>query len=212
MTVIRAYQPGVDDAALDAVCVQTADAGLDATGLLADDDIWPDIFLRPYLSRHPDLAWVVDGETGPVGYIVATSDTAGFERWFRSQWWSQRAPRWHSLTRTAAPGDASRQSEILGYADRRGTALAPYVDRYPAHLHIDLLPVAQGQGWGRRLIETLVSALRSREVAGLHLVADAANTGAVAFYKRLGFTPLHSSPGSAAFGLSVTGPDPAGRQ
>ena len=33
------------------------------------------------------------------------------------------------------------------------------VDAYPAHLHIDLLPELQGQGMGRRLIDTLRAAL-----------------------------------------------------
>ncbi len=51
------------------------------------------------------------------------------------------------------------------------------VDDYPAHLHIDLLPELQGQGFGRRLIDTLRGALAERGVAAVHLGMDAANTG-----------------------------------
>jgi ribosomal protein S18 acetylase RimI-like enzyme len=71
--------------------------------------------------------------------------------------------------------------------------LIPEADDYPAHLHIDLLPRLQGQGMGRRLIETLIAALRERGIPGLHLGLDAANTSARAFYDRLGFVELPSS-------------------
>jgi len=82
--------------------------------------------------------------------------------------------------------------------------LLPEVDEYPAHLHIDLLPRLQGQGIGRSLIATLVEALQERGVPGLHLTMDAANTGAAAFYERLGFTPLSSStPEEPALGLRL---------
>ena len=64
---------------------------------------------------------------------------------------------------------------------------------YPAHLHIDLLPRAQRQGWGRRLINALCEALAERGVPGVHLQYDAANVNAGAFYQRLGFEEL---PGS----------------
>jgi GNAT superfamily N-acetyltransferase len=82
---------------------------------------------------------------------------------------------------------------------RRGGA-EPYGDTYPAHLHIDLLPELQGQGWGRRLIDTLVAALRERGVTGLHLASSSDNAGAIAFYPRVGFTPLPSHEGVQAFG------------
>ena len=69
---------------------------------------------------------------------------------------------------------------------------------YPAHLHIDLLPELQGQGFGRRLIDTLRAALAARGVPAVHLGMDAANTGARAFYDRLGFHELPSSTAELA--------------
>ena len=76
---------------------------------------------------------------------------------------------------------------------------------YPAHLHIDLLPELQGQGFGRRLIDTLRAALAARGVPAVHLGMDAANTGARAFYDRLGFHELASStPQSPLLGITTT--------
>ena len=74
---------------------------------------------------------------------------------------------------------------------------------YPAHLHIDLLPELQGQGWGRRLVDTLAARLRELGIEGVHLVAGAENAGAVAFYPRVGFTPLGADEGSRAFGMRL---------
>lgn len=201
VTTIRPFRSG-DGAALAAICLRTADSGGDATGVLEDDDLWAKIFLLPYLARHPDLAFVVERDNGSlVGYVVGAPDTREFEDWFHDEWWAERGPRWARTV--GADGADSRQDRILAYADARRGGVEPYGDDYPAHLHIDLLPEAQGEGWGRQLIETLVAALRVRGVTGLHLVAGADNVGAVAFYPRVGFTPLPSPEGVQAFGLSL---------
>lgn len=199
MTGIRPFRPG-DEHALARVCLLTADAGRDATGVLSDDAIWAQIFVLPYLARHPEFAFVVESATGEaVGYVVCAPDTDAFERWFREQWWPDRGAPWQG---SVAGG---REAEILRDARARGTTSSRYGTAYPAHLHIDLLPEAQGRGWGRRLIDTLREALKEAGVPGVHLVADAANTGAAAFYERLGFTALESEPGSRAFGSSLIG-------
>jgi len=195
---IRPFRPG-DEPALSEICLRTADAGSDATGIFEDDAIWGHIWALPYVERHPDLAFVVEDENGtPMGYVVATDDTDGFEEWFRTEWWPRFANRWPK-----PEAEVTRQDGTLLYAYGRGEKPERYAADFPAHLHIDLLPQAQGQGAGRRLIETLFAALRERGVAGLHLVASAENTGAMAFYTRLGFAALPSSPGSSAYGMRL---------
>lgn len=198
MARIRPFRPG-DEPALAEICLRTADAGGDATGVFADDDLWAEVFVLPYVARHPDLAFVVESDEGhPAGYIVGTPDTRAFEDWFAAQWWPRFAQRW-PLPET----EVTRQDGTLIYAYGRRAGTEPYGDDYPAHLHIDLLPELQGQGWGRRLIDTLTAALRERGVSGLHLVASAQNTGALAFYTRLGFAPLPSHPGVQAYGMPL---------
>ncbi len=144
MTSIRPFRPG-DEPALGEICVRTAAAGGDATGQLSDDDIWPAIFAWPYARRHPDTAFVVAAEDDrPAGYIVCAPDTDAFERWFADRWWPPYAERW--------PPRADRigaERDILAHAAGRGRAPSRWqADGYPAHLHIDLLPELQGQGWG----------------------------------------------------------------
>jgi ribosomal protein S18 acetylase RimI-like enzyme len=196
---IRPFRPG-DEPALADICLKTADAGADGTGVLDDDDLWAEIFVLPYVERHPDCAFVVEtGDGAVVGYVVAAPDTAAFEEWFRDEWWPRHAARW---PRPVAA--ETRQDLILRYAYGRGPGGEDFGAEYPAHLHIDLLPEAQGHGLGRRLIETLVAELRRQHVAGVHLVASADNAGAIAFYPRVGFAPLPSPDGARAFGRALS--------
>jgi ribosomal protein S18 acetylase RimI-like enzyme len=196
MTRLRPFA-AEDEAGATMVCTRTADNGGDATGLLRDDQLWADIFLLPYLAHEPELALVLESERGQIiGYAVATADTDAFETWFHDQWWPGRAAHYK--------GDLpERDAQLIDYASNRGTQPIPYAAEYPAHLHIDLLPEAQGAGWGRTLITELFDALRAKGVAGVHLVASGRNTGAVAFYRRLGFTQLPADEADAAFGLSL---------
>lgn len=197
MAHLRSFRPG-DEPALAEICLRTADTGSDATGILDDDDIWAAVFVLPYVARHPELAVVVETDDGRVaGYAVATGDTDGFEEWFQHQWWPRFAERWPKPAADAV----TRQDSVLAYAYGRRPGVEPFARHYPAHLHIDLLPERQGQGWGRRLIETLRDRLRAAGVPGVHLVAAGTNAGAIAFYERLGFTRLDAPADVAAFGM-----------
>lgn len=201
MTVIRGFRPG-EEAALAEICLRTAASGADATGLLTDDSLWADVFLLPYLEHAPDLALVLtdDGDE-PLGYIVGTTDTAAFEDWFRREWWPARR-------REVAVVADGRSAWPVAYADGVGSDRTEVrqvnLEHYPAHLHIDLLPAAQGRGGGRALIDTLVTALRDRGVPGVHLTAGAENEGALAFYPRVGFTEIAHDGGSVTFAKSLT--------
>lgn len=197
MTKIRPYRDADRDALYD-ISVRTADAGRDATALFADPHLCGDVFAAPYVVRHPDLSWVVESTDGrTVGYIVATDDTDAFEQWFRDEWWPSKQGE-YPLSGAAEP---TRQDGTIGYASRRAPGTEKHAGAYPAHLHIDLLPEAQGQGLGRRLIETLFAELRSRGVRGLHLGMNPTNAAAGAFYERLGMHRLESSPETAMYGV-----------
>ena len=68
--------------------------------------------------------------------------------------------------------------------------LWPGLAEYPAHLHIDLLPPFQGQGYGRQMMETFYAAAAGAGATGVHVAVVAANVPAQGFYRRLGFTHL----------------------
>jgi len=196
--VIRPYTPADYDA-VSRICTLTAERGGDATGLYVSDELMPDIFVRPYVSLEPELAFVAEDEDGVAGYLVGVADTRRFVERFRREWLPRIEAAYEHTEPVVTKDDLIRH---LGFWPER--MLIPELDEYPAHLHIDLLPRLQGKGLGRELIATLAAALRERGVPGLHLTMDAANTNARAFYDRLGFTELPSStPDAPALGMRL---------
>ena len=177
---IRPFREGDESHVFD-VCVRTGQG---------DPAILADVYAAPYLRLDPELAFVVDTGERVAGYILGTADTREFVRRYRAEWLPAFAAR-HAVS-ADAPDDGAHGVLAAGLRPER--MLVPGVDEYPAHLHIDLLPELQRQGLGRMLIETLADALRARGVPGLHLVADPANTSAIAFYLRLGFVALPAEP------------------
>lgn len=194
--MIRPYRES-DRADCFDICVRTADAGGDATGKYSSDDLMPELFFAPYVDLDPGLAFVVDNGARVVGYVVATADTREYVRRYRSELLPGFAAA-HPLDR---PGKDVSEAAMLGLGHHPEHLLIPEVDGYPAHLHIDLLPEAQGQGWGRRLIEVERAALSARGAPAVHLTMVDANRGARAFYDRLGFRVLSTADGLTTLGI-----------
>ncbi len=74
---------------------------------------------------------------------------------------------------------------------------------YPAHLHIDIDPKAQRLGLGTKLIDTLVSHLKSQGVSGVCLDCAADNIKGNAFYQKYGFELLEESKTGNVYGLKI---------
>jgi ribosomal protein S18 acetylase RimI-like enzyme len=191
---IRLYEPR-DRADIADICVRTGDNGQDATGHHSSDDLLPDIYALPYVDYEPELVFVVDNGERVVGYILGAADTRAFAEWFSAEWWPAVAGRYS--------GNEALERAVVASAANPQRMLIAAVDEYPAHLHIDLLPEAQGQGLGRRLIETFAAALADRDVPGLHLVVGTGNTSARAFYRRVGFAELASDSGGVVMGMKI---------
>lgn len=196
MSSIRPYRPSDRDDIYD-ICVRTGDSGADASGKFTWSTLLGDVYAAPYVAHDPTLAWVVDDGERAIGYIIATGDTREFVRWFRDEWWPAAGQ--------AYPPEERRPTDnaLIAAAERPERMLVDDVEAYPAHLHIDLLPEAQGQGLGRRLVGVLADALRERGIPGLHLTAGATNAGAIAFYERIGFTVLSRDEGGVTFGMRL---------
>lgn len=185
---IRGYRPEDREDVFD-VCVRTADSGSDATGLVADESLLPDVFAAPYLDLQPDLAFVVDTGERVVGYVLAAADTASWVQRYRAEYLPGFAAR-HPLTEPPT----TREERIVWVGHHPELMIVHDLVRFPAHLHIDLLPEAQGRGLGRALIRVLLGELRARGVPGVQLRYGETNHGAGAFYRRLGFHTLPSTP------------------
>jgi ribosomal protein S18 acetylase RimI-like enzyme len=178
---LRPYQDG-DLPAMYRVCLLTGDAGRDATPLFRDPELLGHLYCGPYPTADPSLSLVVADGDGVAGYLVGTADSIGFARWEEERWWPALRARY-----PLGPEDGTADRRLVDRIHHRPSPESP--PGFPAHLHIDLLPRLQGQGWGRRLIEAFAGLLGERGVPGMHLDVDPRNTGALAFYERLGFVP-----------------------
>ncbi len=188
----------VDDphevSALYNICLRTGDCGQDATALYRDPRLLGEVYLGAYLRLAPTLAFVLtDEDDTPVGYTVGTVDTVAFDAECERLWWPALRDRYPLGESPGAPESEASESRDAALVDL--IHLPPLTDRetirdYPAHLHIDLLPQAQGGGRGRRLIEHLLAVLHAGGAPGVHLNVAPANQRAIGFYEHLGFRRL----------------------
>jgi ribosomal protein S18 acetylase RimI-like enzyme len=183
--VIRPYRPSDRDAVYD-VCLRTADGGQDATALFRDPELVGDVFAGPYAMLEPDFAFVLDDGHRAVGYVLGVPDTARFARRVREEWLPLVGPKYPE----PASAPVTKDDEMAFLLHHPERMIIPELADHPAHLHIDLLPDHQRGGHGRRLIHTLLDALRKADVPRVHLSMLTTNTPARAFYDRLGFREL----------------------
>jgi ribosomal protein S18 acetylase RimI-like enzyme len=196
---LRPYEARDHDAVYE-ICVRTGAAGGDATHLLRDPALLGHVYAGPYLALAPGLAFVVEDDDGVSGYILGAADTAAFEDGLERDWWPELRRRY---PRYRTDGDAVFDDLLIALMHSPARAPANLVAKYPSHLHIDLLPRSQGQGWGRRLIDTLVQRLRAAGSHGLHLGVATANTNAQAFYRVVGFTELDDDGVTVTFAMPL---------
>jgi len=185
---IRSYRPADLDA-LYRICLLTGDNGGDGTHLYRDPWVIGHVHAAPYGIFEPSLAFVAEDGEGVGGYILGARDSEAFAGRLERDWWPRLRGRYPDpadvpeAERTADQHKAHAIHHPWG-ADPR------MADRYPSHLHIDLVPRLQSGGHGRRLMNTLIAALREQGSPGVHLHVHPANERAIGFYEHVGFTRL----------------------
>lgn len=203
MMEIRPYRAS-DEAAVRDVCLRTGDLGGDATPLYQDREVVSDVFAMPYMVFDPECAFVADNGERAVGYIVGTPDTARFARQWRDEWLPRVAAR-HTVPPAAPDWANDLEGTVLWILHHPEQMVDSVPAGYPAHLHINLLPEAQGRGVGRELVQRLCTVLKAAGAEGVHLQVAERNVGARAFYARLGFQPLPAeAPEPGLLGRSTT--------
>lgn len=139
-----------------------------------------------------------DGTGRTVGYIIGCADTSCFAQ----RWRSCLAP---TVDPAVVPPPGAHLSEAqmqagmarqdishfrtAVYEARCSMLLAwpEVLERYPAHLHIDILEGWQRKGWGTVLMQAFLEEVRRMGARGVHLDMVEANEGARRFYEGLGF-------------------------
>ncbi len=175
--------------AIYSICLRTGAAGHDATGLYADGDLLGHVYAGPYVLLESAFGIVAADGDAVLGYALAAPDTAAFEAECAAAWWPALQRR-YPLPTDADIDAGSRDAALVALIHHPRSTRPELLTDFPAHLHIDLAPEAQGSGAGRQLMAALEDELRSRSVASVHLGVDPANTRAHGFYEHLGYRRL----------------------
>jgi len=187
MPTIRGYQPK-DKENVRLVCMHTGPrealerAGPARTTLLAT-------YCDYYIECEPHNCFVIADENDEaVGYILCAENYSSYRKRFLSDY----APRTKGLP-------VRQRVECLG------AAYLPwfFVKKYPAHLHIDILPAYQRMGLGSRLMDALTAQLRAKGIPGVMLGVGSKNEKGKNFYKKYGFKKLLHIPFSIVMALEL---------
>jgi ribosomal protein S18 acetylase RimI-like enzyme len=185
---IRKYGEG-DREAIQDICYLTGYMGDSPAYFWRHKQSFVEVWTAYYLDHEPESVYVAIKDDSVVGYLMGCLNTA------------------------LAKSDAILQSAIIKYGllFRRGTAgffwraifdgmkdkhvaTGEFIDeRWPSHLHINLLPVARGTGPGAALMESWLEQLKLSGSRGCHLGTLVENTRAVSFFEKMGFKK-HSEP------------------
>jgi GNAT superfamily N-acetyltransferase len=191
---IRPYR-AEDRAAVRDVCYRTGYMGRPIDWQWFDAESFADMFSGYYTDHEPESALVVEIDGVVCGYLLGCVETE------RASSAGAAAVR-HIVRRGIAfrPGTAGviwrtiRDTALDAARGRFDFRELEFSDaRWPAHLHIDLLPGARGRGAGRRLVTCWLDSLRERRVPGCHLQTFAENSDALAFFESMGFV-RHGAP------------------
>ncbi|KLO13499.1 hypothetical protein SCHPADRAFT_904083 [Schizopora paradoxa] len=205
---IRRARPS-DSTAVSRICLVTGDAGESAEPLLTIGEFvgicyavpylhvqhaGGFVLVRPFSSETADVDERLKDEDGNevVAYVVFATDSNAFASEVEKEWYPayrEKYPIAHIM-----PGGEGHSS--FTNLDKHYVILIHHPDPFdqsclsfsPAHMHINILPPYQRQGWGRRLIGKAVSYLRDEEgLTGVWLGMDTRNHKAAKFYERIGF-------------------------
>jgi ribosomal protein S18 acetylase RimI-like enzyme len=167
------------------VCLKTGDAGRDATHLYKDPKALGHLYVGPYVTLEPSLAFVLEDALGVCGYVLGAFDTKTFYMRFIKEW----LPPLQKLYPEPQSDPKTWTCDERIYHEIHHPDIKNYLvlEPYPSHLHIDLLTRAQGQGNGRRMMNTLLEALKARGSRAVFLAMHPENKRAFVFYQKMGF-------------------------
>ncbi|MBF6351713.1 MULTISPECIES: GNAT family N-acetyltransferase [Nocardia] len=152
------------------------------------------IYLEPYMDREPESLFLAESDGELLGYLTGCVDTESFPS--EDQRIADAVRRYRLvLRRRPALFFARSAFDAASAALRRAPSAGEIHDpRWPAHLHINVVPEARGTGAADGLMEHWFDRLRSMGSPGCYLQTLVENTRAVRFFERMGFAPHGTTP------------------
>jgi ribosomal protein S18 acetylase RimI-like enzyme len=182
---VRPYQAG-DRAALFKIGAETAFFGAPIETYMEDRRTFLDAFYAYYTDYEPEHAWVACAGDQVVGFLTGCTDTKRQEKISRQKLIPMVI--WNVLRRRYKLGPKIwRYGRETFTAGLRGEFPPTDVERFPAHLHINLADGFRGLGLGRGLMQAYLAQLKELGVKGVHLHTTSLNEAACRLYEASGF-------------------------
>lgn len=147
------------------------------------------------MDLAPATCFVLDDGSGRVvGYCIGTSDTSKFaERWKKDyipKVNPERVPKPSVQTEDYLMEKEETRDFRTALHNAECSALQAWpgeLEKYPAHMHIDILPEYQRKGWGSILIDKFFNSVKREGAPGVHLDMVRWNKTGKSFYEKIGF-------------------------
>jgi GNAT superfamily N-acetyltransferase len=188
VATIRPFEPA-DLEACYAISLATGFEGGDAAHLYRDPKMMGHLYVAPYALLEPALALVVEDGDGVAGFAVGTADTAAWEERLEREWWQTLRGQYRDPA--DVPPDARTPDQRRAFMIHHPSKAPPAVSgKYPAHLHLNLLPRVQRRGAGSTLLGVWLDKAASLGTRDLHVGVNRANVGAARFWAAHRFQAL----------------------
>ncbi len=200
--VIRPYQT-IDRAVVRTICCDTGNLGDPVDMIFPDREIFADLITRYYTDYEPGSAWVAESDRTVTGYLTGCLNSRRYQRVMR---W-RVVPR--VLVRAIGKGLLMERAtwRLAGAVMRTiqfGGWVEPQVlERFPAHLHINLRHHLRGRGVGEQMVGRFLDDAKAQGLGGVCAAVRGDNAAACRLFQRMGFQEIHRHPIAWPVGLNV---------
>ena len=161
-----------DTPALYRVCLLTSDAGQSAEFSHQFPELPGLYYIDPLVKQPPTFGFVLVSSNSEVreeilGYLLATTDTRRHQAIIEEKCYAPLRPKYPNDPYPT--GSTARDQFIINRIHKPLIRPQHLVDMTPTHIHINILPQAQRQGWGVKLIDYAVNHLKQMGQSGLFL-------------------------------------------
>ena len=181
------------------ICLQTGESGKDATHLFTDSLVLGHIYAGPYMEYEPQSVFILNDENGLCGYIMGAMNSNAFYDWMYKDWFPTVRNNYNQPSGEPSKWNRTEKTVNILFQPMSKKLFKDY----PAHLHIDLLPRAQGQGQGKLMMDRYISHLKKNNIKGVHLELSITNERAFNFYRKYGMDKLEQDDDSIYMGLYI---------
>jgi GNAT superfamily N-acetyltransferase len=191
---IRPYQPP-DREAVRRICRITAYGG--EARRLPDPELFADLMTRYFTDLtdlEPGALWVAVRDGRVEGYLAGSLDPGRWRRGMALRVVPLAVARSLARGRWLRPPFLRLVALLPRFLAAGGLGRGPDLSAYPVHLHVNLLPSAQGRAVGTRLLERCLAEASRRGLAGAHATVLESNVAGRRFFEQRGFRALARRP------------------